>query len=95
MSETTVRDRAWLVVIDALREQESITATDVQDRADVSRPVARGVLHAAEEDGLLTRESERSHTYEPAMWLIRAVEDPSYRRAVETLIEEEQATNGA
>jgi len=88
MADMTARDRAWMVIIDALQNQSSIKSQDVMDRANISRPVAKRVLHAAEYNGLLKRETDHSHTYKPAMWLVRSIEDPSYQRAVETLIEE-------
>ncbi|WP_207588498.1 hypothetical protein [Halomontanus rarus] len=84
----TARDRTWLVVIDALRDGRDLTTADVVEDADVSDQTARGVLRVAQDEDLLSRESERAQTWHVAIGPLGEVEDWEYRRAIETLIEE-------
>lgn len=55
--QKTARDRAWLDVIDALRNHQNIQARGVADGAGVSTDTASRVLRVAEDAGLYERES--------------------------------------
>lgn len=88
MTEPTPRDRAWLAVIDALVANEDIRIADIVEDTGVSRTTAQGVLHVAKDEGLVTRETDQSHWFTPNVGPLGEVEDPSYRRAIQTLIAE-------
>jgi response regulator of citrate/malate metabolism len=78
MSETTIRDRVWAVVIDTLiLDYISMTATEVADAADVSQDTARTVLQIAEDLGLVTRETEQGQVYKPD---VVAIDSDKYGR---------------
>lgn len=84
----TARDRAWLAVIDLLAGAQPMTVRKIADGGNVHENTARAVLHVAEAYGVLSREKEHSHTYEPTIGPLGDVTDPEYRRAIRTLIAE-------
>lgn len=88
MTETTPRDRAWMVAIEALRTGDDIRIKDVVNRADVSRQTAQGVMHVALEAGFFARESDQAHWFHPIVGPLSEVDDWEYQRAIETLIRE-------
>lgn len=87
--EKTARDRAWLAVIDALRNGHDVRTDDIVDDADVSDQTARAVLRVAEDAGLFHRESPRAQTWMVDIGPLADVDDDGYRRAIQTLIAEE------
>lgn len=88
MGDLTARDRAWLQVIDRLRSGVDTTTRSVADDADVSMDVAREVLHAAEDAGLYSRETDRDHIYRVDIGPLAEVQDDSYRRYIRDIIAE-------
>ena len=88
MTERTARDRAWLEVINALRNHQTLQASGVAERADVSSDTASRVLKVAENNGLIERESEQKHTYWPVIGPLGDVDDAEYQRLILDLLSE-------
>jgi DNA-binding IclR family transcriptional regulator len=88
MTEPTSRDRAWLEVIDALRNHQTLQASGVAERAGVSTDTASRVLKVAENDNLIERENENKHTYWPVIGPLGEVEDAEYQRLILDLLAE-------
>jgi len=64
MSEDrTQRDKVWVAVIEALNDEETVTAKQVSEDTGVNVVTVAEVLHVAEEIGLLIRETEKANTY--------------------------------
>jgi len=89
MIETTPRDRAWVAIVDALLEHESIRIKDVREETGISHETAQEALHAAKSVGLFERETDHSHWFKPAVGFgIDDIDDWEYERAIRTLVEE-------
>lgn len=88
MTDETPRDRAWLAVVDLLADASSIQVDDIAQGGNVHPNTARAVLRVAETYDVLQRESSQAHTYHPTIGPLAHVDDPSYRRAIQTLIGE-------
>jgi predicted transcriptional regulator len=85
---TMERDAVWLVIVRHLRAHEPLHIDDITDTVEVSAKTARAILRVAQEAGLLRQESPQAQTWWPAIGPLGEVEDPEYRRAIETLIAE-------
>lgn len=88
IDDGTPRDRAWLVIIDALRNGHNVRIEDVAERADVSKGTAQAVVHVARDDDLLVRNAENGHWWQCDIGPLADTDDDSYKRAIQTLLEE-------
>lgn len=84
----TKRDRAWLVVLDALTRGQDLTITEVAVVANVSDQTAGAVLQVAEEAGYLSRHKPGAQNWRVDIGPLADVDDDGYRRAIRTLIRE-------
>lgn len=86
--ETTARDRAWLVVINALLNNEDLQTSDITEEADVSADTARAVLGVAESEevGLFYRDSPRAQTWHSAVAPVVTLDDYSMQESAMPLL---------